>query len=174
MIEAPPQLPLGVYIPSHHDIVELAFVRVLAESKNALDAHMEVYIRTPEGTRAAPYSEAVSISATQRIVYECCASVEARLKEFKLNPAILRGKHQLCLRVTRKFIRDTHHNNLIVDHPKADAAKFGRGLALFLAALHYGLAEATPKEARYAHTKAWLQYSQDCHTDDPNVVANVP
>ncbi|CAB4162292.1 hypothetical protein UFOVP777_35, partial [uncultured Caudovirales phage] len=129
--------------PSVNDHLELAFVRVLRETKNSLDGHMSVYMRNPDNTSSTSFGEAVSISAVQRTGYEACAMVEEVLKLHRVSEHSIRGKHRLCLRLTRKFITDTHTNNLIVDHPRADATKFGLGLVLFLTALHHALREVT-------------------------------
>lgn len=156
-----------------NDHLELAFVRVLRETKNSLDGHLQVYLRNQDGTRATSFDEAVSISAVQRTGYEACAMVETVLKQHNAHPATLRGKHKLCLRLTRKFISDTHTNNLIVDHPKADATKFGVGVTRFLTALHYALREISTNEERDSYAKRYLTYNQECHADDQHVVADV-
>lgn len=171
MIDQPK--PVMVHKPHINDHLELAFVRVLRETKNSLDGHMAVYAKAGDGMRTTSFDEAISISAVQRTGYEACAMVEDVLKMHHVNEHTLRGKHRICLRLTRKFITDTHTNNLIVDHPRADATKFGIGLAHFLTALHYALKEVTDADTRFRYANKYLVYRQECHADDPHVQANV-
>lgn len=147
------------------DLLEMAFAAVLREAVNSLDAHMAVYARNPDGTRGTNFDEAISISVVQRTAYEACHKA---LQLFDSIPES-RAKHRVCAKVCKKFISDTHCNNLVVDHPRADATKFALGLRLFLQALHFALHEKASKEDKEKHVVAYFRYSQVCHAEDTRV-----
>ena len=155
------------------EALEMAFANVINHVKHALDAHLEVYNKV-DGVRSTPYDEAISISATARTAYEASAQVVQMLTTYNIPISRLREKHKLCLRLCRKLINDTHHNNVIVDHPRADPVACGIGLARFLEALHVVLTETTDEALRYQHAKKFLLYNQERHDDDPNLEARVP
>ena len=154
-------------------VMERCFADVILNVKGSLDAHLEVYAKA-DGVRTTSYDEAVSISATARTAYEYCARVEQFLTIGNIRPSQLNEKHKLCLKLTRKLIYDTNHNNIIVDHPRADPVAYGVGLVRFLEALHYTLAEVTNDSERYKRAKAFLLYNQERHADDPNIEARIP
>jgi len=156
---------LDIHKPDFEEVI----TRALADIKEALDFHMEVYNRNADGTRSTPYDEAISISAVARVSYEAVAYA------LQLYPVSLTNhKHRYVVKMFRKFIRDHHHNNIIIDHPRSDASAFARGLVLFLASVHQTMLEASTDGQRQFHTKQFLDYRQHRHDDDNTKWAKLP
>ncbi len=157
----------------NEDTVEMALTNCIVNIKHSLDAHMECYQKM-DGKRVTSYDEAVSISVVARTAYESASQVLQFIDLANIKDKHLKPKHLLCVRLCRKIINDIHHNNLIIDHPKSDATKFGIGVVTFLTAMHHTLAEATPDADRSRYAQTYFVYNQYCHEDDPTKVAVVP